>query len=332
MHIEKNAIPKLALIVLIFLSLATSCSVTPGYPELNQFSSDSIYRINKSEIKYSNGYASYLRLTTKDPGIHVGKELQYDYYPWKEQIGKLKADSFLAHLEKTLKPQKNYKSAFGELPYIESTYTPIMANNVMAELLMCKVVQCDLRNSSGDSITLDENEVSINKNLGVISFGLAKWDLQGQSIKGNVTLELSLPYEILKVEITAKDKGKTLTFGHTEISILEVENNVLHYSVKNDDKYSVSPALDSCMSSSYQFKFPGYFYDKLRMKPNLTYKEFIADSVYFELGHKLRDDVKIVRTVYFSECDPAKIYLYGFKKSEVLTKRIKIPIDAKVNL
>lgn len=319
------------LFIFSLVNPVTSCKEKDTFPELSSVSEDSISNLEKSDIKYIHAYASYLRATTKDTGIDVEKKLQNEYYPWKVNLNKQKVDSFLVHLEKTLKPEKIYKSGFGEFPPIKSEYIPLHANYVMADLLSCKLGNYNLVNSNGKKITIDETDVSINKNTGSISFGLAKWDLENQKIKGEVTLEISLPYTIFKIEIKPEDKGKTFDFGSTTITILEVENNVLHYAVKDDADYYTNKLIDMCMTSTYPITFPEYFYTKIRQKPNVSYKDFIANAEYFELGKQLKEDTKKVHILYFDSCNPAAIYLYGYKKTEVSKKNITIPIDVEIH-
>lgn len=318
-------------IVLSILSLIISCQKKEQFPELSNISSDSIYNLEKSELKYINAYAAYLRTTTKDAAIHVEKVKEHEYYPWKVNLNKQKVDSFLVHLENTLTPEKIYKSGFGEFSPIKSEYVPYEANYVMADLLLCKLGSYKLINSDGEKVTIDDNDVSINKNTGSISFGLAKWDLQGQKIKGEVTLEISIPHTVFNIAVKPEDKGKTLDFGSTRITILEMENNVLHYTVEDDENYFTDKLIDMCMTSTFPMTFPEYFYAKLRQRPNLPYKDFIAEADYFELGKQLKDDTKNVHVLYFDSCDPATLYLYGYKKTDVSKRDITIPIDVEIH-
>lgn len=326
--------PTLRLGLLITLALYTtiliSCKESGKSPALSSKLNDSIYVWEKSELKYAKEYNTYLTATTKDVSIHTEKTLQNTYYPWKANLNKLQADSFLTYLEKNLKPEKDYKSAFGELPSINAEYIALEKNFIMASLLSCKLAEYNLTNSQGQKIIIDQNDVSINVNIGRISFTLAKWDLQGQHIKGEAILELAIPYNIYKTEIKATDRFKTIGFGPTKITILEKENNILHYSVEDDKNYYTNTLIDSCMSSAHKLSFPEYFYHKLREKPNLSYTQFVADSAYFELGKKWKEDPKRVRIAYFESCDPGTVYIYGYQRTELLKRLIKIPIDANI--
>ena len=315
----------------LFMSCKDSKKESKNNPALSNQLNDSIYVWERSKLKYADKYHSYLIATSKDVTIQTVKELQYTYYPWKAELNKQQVDSFLVYLEKNLAIEKKvYKSAFGELPSIKTYYTETYKNEISANLLNCRLTHYNLTNSRGEKIEIEDDRVSINRNVGSISFGLAKWDLQGQKIHGEATLEITIPYNIYKVEVKPGDKSKTLAFGPTKIRVLEKENNVLHYAVEGDNDYSTDIVVDSCMATTHHLSFPEYFYQKLRMKPNLSYQQFVADSGYFEFGKKWKLDPKKVRVVYFESCDPGNIYIYGYRKTEVLKKSITIPIDAEI--
>lgn len=327
----KSTLTRGSLRVLLLCTIThISCKESGGLPELSPQLNDSIYVWEQSKLKYAKEYNTYLTVTSKDTSIHIEKTIQNTYYPWKANLDKKQADSFLTYLKKNLKADKNYKSAFGELPTINADYTALEKNYIMASLLSCKLAGYSLTNSKGQKINIDENQVGINVNIGSLGFSLAKWDLHGQNIKGEVTLEITLPYNLYRAEIKPTDKFRTLDLGRTKISILEKENNILHYLVDDDKNYSTDVLIDSCMSSSHRFSLPEYFYYKLRKKPNLTYTQFIADSVYFELGRRKKEDPKRVRIVYFESCDPGIINIYGYQRTELLKKLITIPLDTKI--
>lgn len=146
-----------------------------------------------------------------------------------------------------------------------------------------------------------------------------------------MTLEITIPYNIHKIELKPGDKLKKFDFGTTKITVLEIENNVVHYTVDDDQAYSTDILIDSCMSSSHRLSFPEYYYNKLRAKPILSYKQFVAETSYFELGKHWKKDPKRVRVVYFESCNPGTVYIYGYKRTEVSKKLITIPIDAEIN-
>ncbi|TDO23884.1 hypothetical protein [Pedobacter duraquae] len=317
--------------LVIFVIACKPTKETEKLSVLSNQLNDSVYVWEKSKLRYADQYHSYLLATSKDTSIHTTKALENTYYPWKVNLDKESAASFLLYLEKNLAAEKDYKSAFGELPSIGAEYIPSERNFIMADLLTCKLSKYNLTNSKGQKITIDEEDVSINKNVGAINFTLAKWDLQGQKIKGEVTLDITLPYHIYNINLKPVDGAKTFDFGTTKINVLRFENNVLHYAVEDDLGYSTDILVDSCMSSKNRISFPRYFYNKLIARPNLSYKQFINDSTYFELGKKWKKDSKRVRVVYFESCDPGIIYLYGYQRTEVLKKSITIPIDAIVN-
>lgn len=319
-----------SLSVLLFCTIVISCKHKDQFPALSNQLSDSIYVWEQSKLKYAREYDSYLRASSKDLSIHTEKSLQYENYPWKVNLNKEKVDSFLDYTERNLRVEKNYKSSFGELPSIGVSYYPLEENYVIADLLTCKLAKYNLNTSKGEKIKIDETDVSINKNMGSINFTLAKWDLQGQQIKGEVTLAITVPYHIYHVELKPGDRSKTFDFGSTKITVLEMENNVLHYQLQDDQLYHTDILLDSCMSSRNRISFPEYFYKKLRAKPNLSYQQFLADSVYFELGKKWKKDPKKVRVVYFQSCDPGRINVYGYQRTEVIKKEITVLIDAKI--
>lgn len=315
---------------LALILLSASCKNKNELPPLGQRLADSIYVYENSGLPSSNGYKAYLRATSTDSTIHTEKEVTNTYYPWKVNLNKGMVDSFLVDLEKNLKVEKNYKSASGEFSSIGADFIADDKNNVMSTLLTCKLAAYDLKNSKGEKIIIDVPEVSINKNLGRLDIGLAKWDLNNQHIKGEVTLEITIPYKIEHIEVKPGDRNKSFPFGGTKIDILEFQHNAMHYRLGDSENYEVSVLIDNCMGSTSTIRFPQYFYEKLRMKPNLSYKEFIADSVYFELGTKLKKQPFNTTIIYRDSCDPDLIYLYGFRKSDLLTRRIKVPIDTYI--
>lgn len=75
--------------------------------------SDSLEKFYDSDLKYANGYYSYAKTTSKDTTIHLEKEVTNAYYPWKVNLNKQMVDSFLVDLQKNLKADSVYKSAFG---------------------------------------------------------------------------------------------------------------------------------------------------------------------------------------------------------------------------
>lgn len=326
-----NLYSYLFLICFLSLALNISCQKSNKFPELSPQLSDSVRVSEKSKLKYAGYYSAYLIATSKDTSIHADKDLQNEDYPWKVNLDKEKVNSFLDYLSHRLWAKKIYKSSFGEFSPIGAAYLPLDENKVMAKLLTCKLVKYNLTNTKGEKIIIDETDVSINGNLGSISFGLAKWDLQNQKIKGEVTLEITIPYKIDNIALKPADRSKTSKFGATKVDILEFENNVLHYSVQDYKDYELSILCDSCFTSKNYRELPQYVYSKFRMKPGLTYKQFIADSVYFELGKKLKKDPARVNVVYFESCDPKLINLYGYRRSDVLKKLITVPIDVEIN-
>jgi len=315
---------------LLLGTIVISCKHKDEFPALSNQLSDSIYVWEQSKLKYAQEYDSYLRATSKDVSIHTEKSLQFENYPWKVTLNKEKVDSFLAYVGKNLTVEKDHKSAFGELPNIDVDYPSLAENYVIADLLDCKLAKYNLSNSKGEKITIDDSDVSISKNMGSITFTLAKWDLQGQHISGNVTLAITAPYDIYHLELQPGDKSKTFDFGPTKITVLEMENNILHYQVQDHKLYATNVMLDSCMSSRNRISFPEYFYKKIRAKPNLSYQQFLADSVYFELGRKWKNDPKRINIVYFQSCDPGRINIYGYQHAEIIQKEITLPIDAKI--
>jgi len=328
--ITSNLHQRVFFVIMACVMIQLSCKQTEKASGLAHLLNDSIYAWEKSKSSYAGQYNSYLTATTRDTSIHTKKSLQHTYYPWKANLSKAQADSFLLYLERNLSTDRDYKSSFGELPSIGTAYTPSEVNYNMADLLSCRLVNYDLTNNKAEKIMIEEDEVSINRNLGAISFSLPKWDLQGQKIRGKVTLEISIPYHIHKIELKPGDRTKTFDFGATKINVLEIENNVLHYSIQDDQDYQTQVLIDSCMSSTHHLSFPSYFYDKVRAKPNLSYPQFVADSTYFELNRKWKKDTRRVHITYFESCDPETIYLYGYRRDEVSKKLITITIDAEI--
>ncbi|MEO5911740.1 MAG: hypothetical protein ABIP95_12685 [Pelobium sp.] len=334
---NKKLLNSLILVVVITLCLTFACSSnnapTAKFKTLIQLSVDSVNKADTIKRKYASHYDTYLKVTTNDSLANVEKIWEYTRYPYKMNLTKEKVIPFVDHILKTIETEKDYKSAFGELSNIGFKYEADFTNYAMADLLTCKVVAYDLKNTKGKKIKLDDDEVSISKNDGSVIFSLAKWDLQGQHIKGNVTLEISVPYHIVNVDVHLNDKNKTLVFGDTKIDIIEMQNNALHYEVKDDEKYNVDYIIDSCgVGSTANLRVPSYFYQKLRNKPNLGYNEFLKDSVYFELGKKWKEDKNRVKILYFYSRNPSTVHLYGYKKTEMITKQVTIPIDEVVVL
>ena len=321
---------RLFYVILLITSISFSCQKSSKYPALSNQLADSISKFGNSDVKYAGKYAVYENVTSQDATIQVDKEYTNTYYPWKVNLNKQMVDAFLSHLEKNLKVDSVYKSSAGEFPDIEAEFVEAHQNYVMTDLLKCKLVAYNLTNDRGEKIIIDETDVSINKNAGAISFNPAIWDLQNQRLKGSVTLEISIPYHIDKIELKPGDQHKTFPFSDTKIEIIELQNNVLHYKVQNEKDYVTEPLVDNCNGTKSILSFPEYFYDKLRMKPNLSFKEFVADSAYFELNKLWKKEVKNIHVIYFYQCNPDLIYLFGYKKSEIATKRITIPIDVKI--
>lgn len=317
--------------LLVFITfILFSCQKTAKYPALSNQLADSISKLDNSDIKYAGKYAVYENVTTKDATIQVDKALGNTYYPWKVNLNKQMVDSFLTHLEKNLKVDSVYKSSAGEFPSIEAEFVEAHENYVMSDLLKCKLVAYNLTNDRGEKIVIDQTDVGINKNAGAISFNPAIWDLQNQKLKGDVTLEISIPYHIDEIEVKPGDQHKTFPFSATKIEIIELQDNVLHYKVQDEKDYITEPLVDNCNGTKSILSFPEYFYDKLRMKPNLSFKEFVADSVYFELNKLWKKEARNIHVIYFYECNPDLVYLFGYKKTDIATKRITIPINVKI--
>ena len=321
----------------IFASVFLSCK-NNSYADLLPRTTDSIYAWEKSKLEKAPQYEYYLIATSKDTSLHTEQSAQAaidiskTYYPWKVKLSKQVTDAFLATLAKDLKADKDFKSSFGELPDISAAYTPIAENTAMAELMTCRLTKYNLTNSKGEKLSFDNDFVGIANNMGHISLNIAKWDLQGQKIKGEVTLELTIPYQIYGIEVKQGDRSKTFNFGSTKITILERENNAFHYSVLDDAAYQTKIWNESCMGENYHTAYPQHLYDKFRAKPDVSYQQFVGDLQYFELNRKPKPDTKKVRVVYFHSCAPETIYLFGYKRTAVSKRLITVPIDVLVNM
>lgn len=320
----------LFLFILLLCCVQVACRNAGKYAPLRHYSSAKIEELEDRALRDQLRYARYLRTVSTDPDIHTKKEQQQENYPWKAGLSKQTADDFLSYLQRTLTAEKVHESAFGEMGWIESRYSPLMANEVMADLLTCQVVNYNLVNSKGEKITLDGMDVSVNKNYGALAFELNKRGLARQKITGEVALEITLPYTLFKTEVRPGDGGKKLDFGPTRIQILEAEDNVLHYQVEDDKDYETKYLIDNCSANTAYYVSDNNFYLKARKKPDLSYDEFVKDSLYFKPKGTGKTSSDKVRILYFKTCDPTLIYLYGYQKSQCSRRTVTIPINVDI--
>lgn len=276
-----------------------------------------------------------------------------EIYPWNLTSSKARIEQTFSEIEKSITAESgivlptekssdiisfsmlisNYYS-LKQLEEYKNTGS-ITTEKSILDNLRAKVKSYELVNEKNEKIKLNQEVLGINlggfeeKNGQLLEWiGFKTLGMQGEftKLKGFVEIEISLPTEYDKVEITKKSIGEKYSIGDEKIQILEFDANVLHYLLlggESSDFYCKIPGN----SSPDALSLSESMYDKLRKNQGLDFAGF--EKKYKEFGFENAQNSNEKNSVVVIKNDNFqldKVFFFKAKNSGIVSKTIKVPI------
>ena len=150
-------------------------------------------------------------------------------------------------------------------------------------------------------------------------------------LNGYVDIEIEIPTEYEKVEITKNNIGDKITIGGQTLQIIEFDANVLHYKLFDTRDRKSNIYIDNCNGNFGEDFIPENIYAKYRNNEGLDYNSFSKTYVLSELDKiKPAENGNYVSILKSDECQFEKVFFYCPVNSKLVKAKIKIPVNINI--
>ncbi len=343
------------IIVMMLFPLIVACKGKKEYPEL----------IDKKEARHADEdyeknhfqeFLIYEDVTTKDNKISKSKKIGESQYPWQNSTSTKRAEQTLSEIEHSIKTITDGASDYSKNPSSSIYFTSLVSNyftdKQLAEYkklghitserspldnLKAKVKSYELTNENNQKVKLTQEVLGLNiggiddeteKLLEGVNFQTLGMDSKYLRLKGYVDIEIEIPTTYEELEITKNNIGDTFKIGGQKIEVLELDANVFHYKLFDNDTESFEIYVDKCNGNSGRVQIPESVYNKFRNNQGLDYNSFLKKYKEFGLDEiENKKEANHITAFKSDECEIEKIFLYCHVKSKLVKKTIRVPVN-----
>lgn len=343
------------IIVMVLFPLIVACQGKKEYPEL----------IDKKEVRhndedyekqYFQEFLIYEDVTTKDSKISKSKKIEQSQYPWQNSTSTKRAEQTLNEIEHSIVASTDGASDSNKNPsssiYFTSSVSNYFTEKQLAEYkktggitsekspldnLKAKVISYELTDENSQKVKLTQEVLGLNnggiddetgKLLEGISFQTLGMDSKYLRLKGHVDIQIELPTDYEKIEITKNNIGETFKIGGQKIEVLEFDANAFHYKLFDNDTENFEIYVDKCNGNSGRVQIPESLYNKFRNNQGLDYNSFLKKYKEFGLDKmENKKEANYITAFKSDECEIEKIFLYCPEASRIVKKTIRVPVN-----
>lgn len=346
------------ILLLIILFSITACQSKKEYPDL--IDKESIYSDKDYNKKHFQDFTVYEDVTTKNSKKPKAKNLTKKQYPWDVSAPKKRTEETLSQIEKSITAITDPASDYSKEPsssiyfysLINNFYTKqqlseyektgnITTQTSLLDYIEAKVKNYQLTNEKNEKIKLNTNVLGLNiggfeekngKMLQVIAFEtMGMRNSKYLRLKGFVDIEIEIPVEYEKIEVTKKDIGDKFKIAGQKIQILEFDDNVIHYKLFNSSSKKFSIYIDNCNGSYGGVTIPENIYKKFRNNQGLDYNSFLKKHKEFGLDKiETKNEGDFVSTLKSDDCQIERVFFYYPIDSELVKKIIRVPVNIQI--
>jgi len=347
---------KRILLPLILFSI-TACQ-NKSYPELiNKNSEFSDADFNKEHFQE---FLVYEDITTKNNALPKAKPSEKKQYPWDVLVSKERTEATLNQIEKSITAITDGASDYNKEPsnsiyfssLVDNFYTEqqlyqykktgsITTQTSILDFIKATVKAYDLTNEKNEKIKLNGENLGLNgagfeekngKLLEGIAFQtMGMGDSKYLRLNGYVDIEVEIPVEYEKIEITKNDIGDKFNIGGQKVQILEFDANAIHYKLFGSDSKNFSIYIDNCNGNYGSVQSPESIYDQFRNNQGLDYDSFVKKYKEFGLDKmENTNDANFVSALKSDDCQLEKVFFYCPITSKLIKKTIRVPVNIKI--
>lgn len=343
---------KKLLLILSILPLIVACQNKKEYPNL--IDKVSTYSDKDYGKEHFTEFQIYEEATTKNSKLPKSKIIEKKTYPWNTTSSKERIEKTLKEIEKSIKvgsgPVLFYENTSSVIRFstlISNFYSQkqiaeykktgmITTEKSVLDYIKAEVKSYDLVNEKNQKIKLNQEVLGLNlggfeeKNGNLLEYlGFETMGINGEyaTLKGFIEIEIKIPTEYEKIEITQNSIGKKYTIGEQEIQILEFDANVLHYKLFDSDDSDFNDYILGVNNSS-SVQIPESIYEKFRQNQGLDYPNFIKK--YKEFGLEKMSNLKEKNFITIIQNDDLKIekvFFYKPQNDDIIKRTIKVPVN-----
>jgi hypothetical protein len=344
------------IILLLILPCVLSCQGKKVYPDLiNDVSQYSGSDFSKEHMDF----LVYKEATTKNNSVPISKKMNDNYYPWSYSVSENRANEILTQIEKSIIAITDGASDYNKEPSSTIILSSFVDNFSKQQLLEyrkngyitnqksildyveAKVTKYELINEKNEKVILstdflglkgggmEEKNGKLLDGLGFETMGMGNFKYL--SLKGFIEIEIKIPTEYEKQEITKNSIGTELTIAGQTVEILELDANVLHFKLLDSDSVKFSYYIDNCNQSSGMVYIPESIYTKFRKNQGLNYDAFKKKRKEFGLENiQYKDEKNIVYILRSDDCQLEEVFFYCLGNSNLIKKTIRVPVNIKI--
>jgi len=345
------------ILLLFILSSVIACH-NKEYPDL--INKQLKYSDKDYDKKHFQDFSVYEDVTTKDDKTPKAKIVAKKQYPWEISISQKRAEQTMHQIEKSITAVTDGASDYNKAPsssiyfssLVDNFYTKeqlsqyektgsITSQRSILDYIKATVKTYDLTNEKNEKVQLNQNELGLNiggfeekneKLLERIAFStMGIGNLEYLTLKGYVNIEIEIPVEYEKVEITNQNIGDKISIGGQKIQILEFDANVIHYKLSDNNSKKISIYIDNCNGNYGGVEIPENVYNKFRNNQGLDYNSFLKKYKEFDLDKientNQGDYVSILKS---DDCQLEKVFFYCPVNSKLVKKTIRVPVNIQI--
>jgi hypothetical protein len=348
---------KQILITILIFPLLVSCQ-SKDYPEL--INKVAKYDNNDYEKEHFSEFAIYEEATTKNINLPKAKILANKKYPWETSASEKRTVELANQIKKTITATTDGASEYNKEPssticfysLVDNFFTEqqlseykktgtITTQKSILDYIKATIIAYELTNEKNEKIKLKSEvlghvgggfEEKNGKLLDGIGFEtLVMGNSEYLRLNGYIDIEIEIPTEYEKVEITKNDIGNKFSIGEQKIQILEFDANVMHYKLFDTRDRKSSIYIDDRNGNFGEVTIPESLYIKFRNNQGLDYNSFLKKYKEFGLD-KIEQTMEgnYVSVLKSDECQFEKVIFYCPVATKVVKTKIRVPVNINI--
>lgn len=345
------------ILLLLILGSITACQ-NKNYPDL--INKESKFSDSDFTKEHFQEFLIYEDITTKNNKLPKPKPSAKKQYPWMLSVSKERTEETLNQIEKSIIAITDGASDYNKEPsnsinfssLVDNFYTEqqlseyrknrsITTQSSILDYIKATIKKYDLTNEKNEKIKLNGEVLGLggggfeekNGKLleGIVFQTLGMGDSKYLRLKGYVDIEVEIPVEYEKIEITKSDIGDKFSIGDQKIQILEFDANAIHYKLFNSDSQNFSVYIDNCNGNYGSVQSPENVYDKFRDNQGLDYASFLKKYKEFGLDKMENpNEGNFVSVLKSDDCQLEKVFFYCPITSKLAKKTIRVPVNIQI--
>lgn len=288
------------ILLLLIFPLIASCQ-TKEYQELI----NKVPKYNKADYEKENilEFSVYENANTKNTNLPKAKIVANKKYPWETSESEKRIAELANQIQKTITATTDAPSNYNKEPssticfysLVDNFFTTqqfteykktgsITTQKSVLDYIKATITSYDLTNEKNEKIKLKSNllarvsggfQEKNGKLLDGIGFEtLGMGEAKYLKLNGYVDIEIEIPTEYEKVEITKNNIGDKITIGGQTLQIIEFDANVLHYKVFDTRDRKSNIYIDICNGNFGEDFIPESIYASYRNNVGLDFNPF----------------------------------------------------------